>query len=87
MLPRLVLLPTLLVASAMAGGLKDVKHVVMMMQENRAFDHVSSFPVNNIIRAARILLLPQYYGTMAGVRGFGDPNVQINPDGRNTFQQ
>ncbi|KAG5977891.1 hypothetical protein E4U55_006456 [Claviceps digitariae] len=24
---------------------------------------------------------------MAGVRGFGDPNVQINPDGRSTFEQ
>ena len=24
---------------------------------------------------------------MAGVRGFGDPNVQVNSDGRNTFQQ
>ncbi|EPE37041.1 non-hemolytic phospholipase C precursor, putative [Glarea lozoyensis ATCC 20868] len=28
-----------------------------------------------------------YFGTMAGVRGFADPNVQINPDGRTTFQQ
>lgn len=24
---------------------------------------------------------------MAGVRGFADPNVQINPDGRSTFEQ
>lgn len=24
---------------------------------------------------------------MAGVRGFADPNVQINPDGKSTFEQ
>lgn len=29
----------------------------------------------------------QYYGTMAGVRGFADPNVQVNPDGRSVFEQ
>ena len=34
------------------GRLDDVEHVVILMQENRSFDH--------------------YYGTMAGVRGFGD---------------
>jgi phospholipase C len=32
--------------------IKDVKHVVILMQENRGFDH--------------------YFGTMQGVRGFGD---------------
>lgn len=30
-----------LVATAEAGDLKDIKHIVMFMQENRAFDHVS----------------------------------------------
>ncbi|KAG5927907.1 hypothetical protein E4U42_001584 [Claviceps africana] len=50
-----------------AGSLKDVKHIVLFMQENRAFDH--------------------YFGTMAGVRGFGDANLQINPDGRSTLEQ
>ena len=34
------------------GTIKDVKHVVILMQENRGFDH--------------------YFGTMRGVRGFGD---------------
>ncbi|MGF6886274.1 phospholipase C [Nocardia sp. GAS34] len=34
------------------GSLADVRHVVILMQENRSFDH--------------------YFGTMAGVRGFGD---------------
>ena len=45
-------------SAAASGSLKDVKHVVFFMQENRAFDH--------------------YFGTMAGVRGFGDPNVHIS---------
>jgi phospholipase C len=36
----------------LTGSLDDVEHVVILMQENRSFDH--------------------YYGTMAGVRGFGD---------------
>ncbi len=34
------------------GTIKDVKHIVILMQENRGFDH--------------------YFGTMRGVRGFGD---------------
>ena len=34
------------------GDLRDVKHVVILMQENRSFDH--------------------YFGTLQGVRGFGD---------------
>ncbi|OAA36622.1 Phosphoesterase [Metarhizium rileyi] len=58
---------TVVAATVQAGSLKDVKHIVLFMQENRAFDH--------------------YFGTMAGVRGFGDPNVQVNSDGRSTFEQ
>src|SRR5215467_13717004 len=34
------------------GTIMDVKHIVILMQENRGFDH--------------------YFGTMRGVRGFGD---------------
>src|SRR5262249_58516981 len=34
------------------GTLRDVEHVVILMQENRSFDH--------------------YFGTLNGVRGFGD---------------
>lgn len=49
------------------GSIKDVKHVVMLMLENRSFDH--------------------YFGTMAGVRGFGDPDALILPGGRNVFHQ
>ena len=44
-----------LAACAAAGGLEQIEHVVLFMQENRAFDH--------------------YFGTMAGVRGFRDPNA------------
>jgi phospholipase C len=43
MLPRLCLSAAALavVATVQAGSLKDVKHIVLFMQENRAFDHVS----------------------------------------------
>ena len=34
------------------GTVADVRHVVILMQENRSFDH--------------------YFGTLRGVRGFGD---------------
>ena len=44
-----------LAVGAAASGLEQIEHVVLFMQENRAFDH--------------------YFGTMAGVRGFGDPNA------------
>jgi phospholipase C len=47
--------------------LKDIKHVVLLMQENRSFDH--------------------YFGTLAGVRGFDDPNALKLPDGRPVFYQ
>jgi len=49
------------------GTIKDVKHVVIMMQENRAFDH--------------------YFGTLKGVRGFGDRFTIPLPDGRNVWEQ
>ncbi|TVY91411.1 Phospholipase C [Lachnellula willkommii] len=64
MIPILIFIYAAIVS---AGSLKDIQHVVLFMQENRAFDH--------------------YFGTMAGVRGFSDPNVQVNADGKNTFQQ
>jgi phospholipase C len=49
------------------GSLRDIKHVVLLMQENRSFDH--------------------YFGTMSGVRGFGDPNALTLADGRSVFHQ
>lgn len=39
-------------AAVRTGTIKDVEHVVILMQENRGFNH--------------------YFGTMRGVRGFGD---------------
>jgi phospholipase C len=39
-------------AARVTGTIADVQHVVILMQENRSFDH--------------------YFGTMSGVRGFGD---------------
>lgn len=49
------------------GSLSDIKHVVLLMQENRSFDH--------------------YFGTLAGVRGFGDPNALRLSHGRSVFYQ
>ena len=39
-------------AKVRTGTIQDVEHVVILMQENRSFDH--------------------YFGSMPGVRGFGD---------------
>jgi len=65
---NLVIAVSLALATAIsASSIKDIKHVVLFLQENRAFDH--------------------YFGTMAGVRGFSDPNVQVNADGKTVFQQ
>ncbi len=49
------------------GSLRDIKHVVLLMQENRSFDH--------------------YFGTLAGVRGFDDPNALKLPNGQSVFRQ
>jgi phospholipase C len=43
------------------GTINDVEHIVVMMQENRSFDH--------------------YYGTLRGVRGYGDNRTISLPDG------
>jgi phospholipase C len=40
-------------AAVQTQTIQDIKHVVILMQENRSFDH--------------------YFGTLRGVRGFGDP--------------
>lgn len=77
---------TLAASAVQATSLADVKHIVLFMQENRAFDHVRC--VGNLHYATDIsLTYRQYFGTMAGVRGFGDPNVQVNDDGYSVFEQ
>lgn len=54
-------------AARVAGTLADVQHVVILMQENRSFDH--------------------YFGTMAGVRGFGDRWPIPLPSGEAVWRQ
>ena len=49
------------------GSIADVKHVVILMQENRSFDH--------------------YFGTLGGVRGFGDKQILTYQNGHAIFQQ
>ncbi|HWW07313.1 phosphocholine-specific phospholipase C [Collimonas sp.] len=54
-------------ASSPTGTIKDIKRVVILMQENRSFDH--------------------YFGTLRGVRGFGDRIPRPQPDGSSVFHQ
>ena len=49
------------------GTIADVEHIVILMQENRAFDH--------------------YFGTLSGVRGFGDPRAVKLPNGDPVWYQ
>ncbi|MFF3291480.1 phosphocholine-specific phospholipase C [Streptomyces sp. NPDC003023] len=56
-----------LAAEPPSGGLRAVEHVVILMQENRSFDH--------------------YFGTLRGVRGFGDRNAVELPSGSTVFEQ
>ena len=51
----------------LTGTIRDVRHVVIFVQENRSFDH--------------------YFGTLAGVRGFGDPAAQLLRSGATVFHQ
>ncbi|MFF3767674.1 phosphocholine-specific phospholipase C [Streptomyces sp. NPDC001922] len=49
------------------GTLRDVEHIVVLMQENRSFDH--------------------YFGSLRGVRGFGDPRPVTLPSGKPVWYQ
>jgi phospholipase C len=49
------------------GSISDIKHVVILMQENRSFDH--------------------YFGTLRGVRGYGDKQILTYQNGHTVFQQ
>ena len=62
-----VLTPAIARAAAIEGNhrtrsIRDIEHIVVLMQENRSFDH--------------------YFGTMRGVRGFGDPHPATLPSGK-----
>ncbi|MEU3991024.1 phospholipase C, phosphocholine-specific [Streptomyces platensis] len=54
-------------AKRSSGSIKDVEHIVVLMQENRSFDH--------------------YFGSMKGVRGFGDPRPVILESGKSVWHQ
>ncbi|CAN3977661.1 phosphocholine-specific phospholipase C [Kitasatospora purpeofusca] len=54
-------------APTATGTVADVGHVVIFMQENRAFDH--------------------YFGSLNGVRGFGDRNAVKLPTGEPVWHQ
>ncbi|MCW2943894.1 MAG: plcN [Actinoallomurus sp.] len=54
-------------ANRRTGTLRDVEHIVVLMQENRSFDH--------------------YFGTLRGVRGFGDPHPVALPSGKPVWYQ
>jgi phospholipase C len=54
-------------AATTSGSLSSVKHVVILMQENRSFDH--------------------YYGTLQGVRGYGDTSILRFPSGSDVWKQ
>ncbi|MDP3735995.1 MAG: phospholipase C, phosphocholine-specific [Hyphomonadaceae bacterium] len=54
-------------AARETGTIRDVKHVVILMQENRSFDH--------------------YFGTLRGVRGFGDRHPVPMESGKPVWAQ
>lgn len=54
-------------AGPCSGSLNDIEHIVLLMQENRSFDH--------------------YFGTMSGVRGFGDSSPLFQQRGWNPRTQ
>jgi len=54
-------------AATAYGDIRDIQHVVILMQENRSFDH--------------------YFGSLAGVRGFGDRATIQLPGGLPVWQQ
>jgi phospholipase C len=54
-------------AARRSGSIQDVENVVILMQENRSFDH--------------------YFGTLRGVRGYGDPRPMMLRSGKNVFHQ
>ncbi|RFU46519.1 phosphocholine-specific phospholipase C [Paraburkholderia sp. DHOC27] len=49
------------------GTIRDVEHIIILMQENRSFDH--------------------YFGSLRGVRGFGDTRAITLPSGNPVWYQ
>jgi phospholipase C len=48
-------------------SIEDIEHIVILMQENRSFDH--------------------YFGTLRGVRGYGDRHTIPLPNGKSVWYQ
>lgn len=67
LLPQCIRTALAIPAATRTGTIADVEHVVILMQENRSFDH--------------------YFGTMAGVRGFGDRLPIPLPSGKPVWHQ
>jgi phospholipase C len=65
--PRSIKRALALPAHRRTGTIDDVEHIVILMQENRSFDH--------------------YFGTLRGVRGFGDPRAVKLPSGEPVWSQ
>lgn len=54
-------------ANHRSGTIDDVEHIVVLMQENRSFDH--------------------YFGSLRGVRGFGDPRPATTSGAKSVWYQ
>jgi len=67
MLPPLISKALAVNANNRTKSIRDVEHIVILMQENRSFDH--------------------YFGTMKGVRGFGDRFPIPLESGKRAFSQ
>jgi phospholipase C len=67
MLPMSIARALEIPANRRTGSIDDVEHIVILMQENRSFDH--------------------YFGTLRGVRGFGDPRPVNLPSGNPVWYQ
>src|SRR5665811_570553 len=65
--PRSIKRALAIPANNCRGSIQDVEHIVILMQENRSFDH--------------------YFGTMKGVRGFGDRFPIPLESGQRVFYQ
>ncbi|MGA7777956.1 MAG: phospholipase C, phosphocholine-specific [Paraburkholderia sp.] len=54
-------------ANNATGSIQDVEHIIILMQENRSFDH--------------------YFGSLRGVRGYGDTRAITLPSGNPVWYQ
>lgn len=67
LMPASIMKALAIPANSQTGTINDVQHVVILMQENRSFDH--------------------YFGTLQGVRGFGDRLPIPIPGGKKVWNQ